>query len=110
MQVAKRSIWFVIPCCNEESVLDGTVEALLAKLEQLSDEDLCSFEHSGLLLVDDGSTDETWSVIESWANRSLRVSGLRLSRNNGHQSALIAGLTAAVESCRLSAYVSSCSA
>ena len=50
------------------------------------------------------------SVIESWANRSLRVSGLRLSRNNGHQSALIAGLTAAVESCRVSAYVSSCSA
>lgn len=95
MKSSIPSVIFVVPCYNEESVLDTTVPSLIGELEHLVAAGLCAKERSGLLFVDDGSKDRTWELIELWSRRDQRVSGLRLSRNKGHQAALIAGLTAA---------------
>ena len=58
---------------------------------------LCDPSRSGILFVDDGSKDSTWALIESLAATSECIGGLRLSRNKGHQSALIAGLEAVAQ-------------
>lgn len=75
----------VIPCYNETDVLHLTYRSLLAAAEQWAG----PFE---IILVDDGSTDNTWSIIEELALQDSRVRGFRLSRNFGHQAALGAGL------------------
>ncbi|WP_457767676.1 glycosyltransferase family 2 protein [Cyanobium sp. ULC084] len=91
------SVFFVVPCYNEECVLDSTVPSLLGELEHLVAAGLCAEGRSGLLFVDDGSKDRTWELIDLWSSRDQRVNGLQLSRNKGHQAALIAGLTAAAQ-------------
>ena len=78
----------VIPCYNEAEVLALTYGALV---EAATD----WHEPVEIILVDDGSTDETWSIIESLARRDTRVRGIRLARNFGHQAALGAGLEVA---------------
>ena len=97
MENSLPALLFVIPCYNEECVLGSTVPSLLGELEHLVAEGLCAEGSSGLLFVDDGSKDRTWELIEQWSRSDERVSGLRLSRNKGHQAALIAGLTAAAQ-------------
>lgn len=87
---------FVVPCYNEALVLSDTVAKLLAEIDNLSALGLCSVVHSGILLIDDGSKDPTWRLIQSHSSSSARVSGLRLSRNKGHQTALLAGLETAL--------------
>lgn len=90
-------VLFVVPCYNEEAVLDHSINVLLAQLEHLNRSGLCCSERSGVLLVDDGSKDGTWQLITLWSQRDHRVMGLRLSRNKGHQAALLAGLAKAAE-------------
>lgn len=90
-------VLFIVPCYNEEAVLDQSITTLLAELELLSEAGLCALEESGVLLVDDGSRDATWQLIDGWSRRDSRVSGLRLSRNKGHQPALLAGLAAVAD-------------
>ena len=78
----------VVPMFNEA----GNVERLIQELEQhLPD----GSEHYEILLVDDGSADQTWPRIEQIASQNYRVKGIRLSRNFGHQNALLAGLSKA---------------
>jgi glycosyltransferase involved in cell wall biosynthesis len=81
----------VAPAFNEGDVLPSFVERVTAVLDRLDRLD-CSAE---LIVVDDGSTDGTWDVIEAAARVDPRIRGLRLSRNFGHQLALTAGLAAA---------------
>lgn len=81
----------VVPCYNEEAALPVTVERLTTLLEALVARGVVAGE-SALYFVDDGSADRTWSIIESCANRNARVHGIKLSRNRGHQNALLAGL------------------
>lgn len=83
---------FVVPCYNEEEVLPTTASRLLTQLEAIAAADHCDPARSGILFIDDGSKDSTWAIIESLAETSGAISGLRLSRNKGHQSALVAGL------------------
>ncbi|MDX1607172.1 MAG: glycosyltransferase family 2 protein [Candidatus Competibacterales bacterium] len=83
----------VVPCYNEEAVLAQTVERLLAVLEGLSRRGL--IDAGDLWLVDDGSTDRTWALIREAATCDARVHGIKLSRNFGHQHALLAGLLTA---------------
>lgn len=78
-------ISLVIPCFNETAVLDLTWRTLLAEADKWKD----SFE---IVFVDDGSRDDTWSIIERLAAQDSRVRGVRLSRNFGHQAAVGAGL------------------
>lgn len=81
----------VVPCYNEEEVLPETSRRLLELLSRLQNDNLISSE-SLICFVDDGSSDRTWDIIHSLASTESRVCGLKLSRNQGHQSALLAGI------------------
>ncbi|MET1249210.1 glycosyltransferase family 2 protein [Sporolactobacillus sp. STCC-11] len=84
----------VVPCYNEEAVLYETIKELSNVLSDLVNNDLINSK-SILLFVDDGSSDETWSIIEKKSEVIPFIHGLKLSRNFGHQGALIAGLETA---------------
>src|SRR5262245_28110302 len=84
----------VVPCYNEQEALPETSRRLLAVLERLAGEGLAA-RSSRLYFVDDGSRDRTWGLIEELARVDPRTHGIKLSRNRGHQNALIAGLLAA---------------
>lgn len=89
---AKPTVLFVVPCFNEQHVIPSTHPQLRAQIDQLSSLDLCSEYGSGILYVDDGSTDSTWEIIERLCANDPAVLCVRLSRNKGHQAALLAGL------------------
>lgn len=93
-----KTIYFVVPCYNEEAVLPQTVKRLCEKMNGLVSEGLAS-EKSRILFVDDGSRDRTWELIASYCESEDCVCGLRLSRNCGHQNALLAGLMTAKDLC-----------
>lgn len=84
----------VVPCHNEEEVLPETNKRLLALLDRMQASDAISAD-SAIHYVDDGSHDKTWSLIESLATANPRIHGIKLSRNRGHQTALLAGLLTA---------------
>ncbi|MBX3101509.1 MAG: glycosyltransferase family 2 protein [Bacteroidetes bacterium] len=85
----------VIPCLNEQEVLPHTAAHLLETLEALAASGHIAPE-SFLLVVDDGSTDDTWPLLRTLHTKHPRqVRALRLSRNFGHQPALLAGMQAA---------------
>ncbi|HEY9106434.1 MAG TPA: glycosyltransferase family 2 protein [Roseateles sp.] len=81
----------VLPCYNEEEVLPETNKRLLALLDRMQATGAVSAD-SAIHYVDDGSRDRTWSLIEGLAAADPRVHGIKLSRNRGHQAALLAGL------------------
>jgi polyisoprenyl-phosphate glycosyltransferase len=85
------NLGIVIPCYNEEEVLPETCARMTLLIERLIASGKISNE-SKLYFVDDGSKDRTWEVIVELASRNRFVSGVKLSRNRGHQNALIAGL------------------
>lgn len=84
----------VVPCYNEQEVLRETARQLEALVESMISVHKVSAS-SRILFVDDGSNDDTWSLIQAEAIKSPRVAGLRLSRNRGHQNAVLAGLMSA---------------
>lgn len=84
----------VVPCFNEEAVLTDT-HARLARLRERLVQAGKIARESELVFVDDGSRDSTWAIIDQWARAGAGVVGVKLSRNCGHQNALLAGLTAA---------------
>jgi glycosyltransferase involved in cell wall biosynthesis len=92
-RVSRPRLTLVIPCRNEEQVLPETAIRLVTLLEELTQEALIS--EPSIFFVDDGSTDGTWSVIERLAIDYAPVHGLKLSRNFGQQSAILAGLLTA---------------
>ena len=81
----------VVPCCNEEQVLRETTRRLLTLLDRLISAGLIA-HNSRIYYIDDGSRDGTWSLIKFIAHENSQVGGIKLSRNCGHQSALLAGL------------------
>ncbi|MFT8320120.1 MAG: glycosyltransferase family 2 protein [Bacillus sp. (in: firmicutes)] len=85
-----------VPCYNEEEVFDNTYYHLKDVLNNLIDDELIS-KKSQLLFIDDGSKDSTWFKIEEACRLDSYVSGIKLSRNFGHQKALLAGLEEAVK-------------
>ncbi len=92
--MTKTCLYLVIPCYNEEDVIIETIERLSIKINKLIDANKID-KTSKILFVDDGSKDKTWTFIENSANDNKLVMGIKLSRNQGHQNALIAGLTIA---------------
>jgi len=84
----------VVPCYNEEEVLEETCGRLLALLTAVTATGQIS-PASRVCFVDDGSSDRTWALIESLAGKDPRITGIKLSRNRGHQNALLAGLLTA---------------
>ena len=91
----KERLTVVVPCYNEEEVLPETAARLSALLNKMAADGLISAD-STVLFVDDGSRDSTWSIIERLAEDSPLFHGVKLSRNAGHQNALMAGLLTAV--------------
>ena len=81
----------VVPCYNEEEVLPETCARMTALLARLQGAGKIAAE-SRVYFVDDGSRDRTWSVITDFVRTNLPVIGVKLSRNRGHQNALLAGL------------------
>ena len=91
-------IYFVIPCYNEQEVLPITAEQLRIKYDQLLQSRLIAARRR-ILLVDDGSKDRTWQIISQLHQKDSRFQGVKLSRNRGHQNALLAGLMTARSFC-----------
>ena len=91
MQI-RNALSIVVPCYNEQEVLEGTNAALLAVLRGLIDAGKIAHA-SCICYVDDGSSDATWSIIEALSCASDHVSGIKLAHNVGHQHALLAGLS-----------------
>jgi glycosyltransferase involved in cell wall biosynthesis len=81
----------VVPCLNEELVIGDTARRLVEVLHKLSAAGKID-ARSFVYLVDDGSRDRTWAVVEELHGRDARVKGLKLARNVGTQNALLAGL------------------
>ena len=90
----KDILYLVIPCYNEEEVLHETSKRLLVKIKTMISNNLIS-NKSKILFVNDGSKDRTWSIIEELHSKNNIFSGINLSRNRGHQNALLAGLMVA---------------
>ena len=91
----------VIPCYNEQEVLHETARRLTPKMTALIGAGLCGAD-SRVLLVDDGSKDQTWAIIQELHQQNSLFEGLKLSRNRGHQNALLAGLMTARTCCDFS--------
>lgn len=87
-------LYVVVPCYNEEAVLQETAKRLAEKLGRLIEQKTIS-HGSRVLFVDDGSKDKTWQIIESLHEKNSLFSGLKLAHNRGHQNALLAGLMTA---------------
>ena len=87
-------LYIVVPCYNEEEVLPESSKELKSILEKLIEEDKISSK-SKILFVNDGSKDKTWQLIEELHNESKYFTGICLSRNRGHQNAVLAGMSVA---------------
>ena len=84
-------LYMVIPCYNEEEVLHETARQLKEKYQKLISKQKIS-EKSRIVFVNDGSKDRTWSIIKELHEQDKMFSGVNLSRNRGHQNALLGGL------------------
>ena len=87
-------LYVVIPCYNEEEVLEETTKQLKIKMESLIKSKKIS-DKSKVMYVNDGSKDSTWSLIKKINKKEALFTGITLSRNRGHQNALLAGLMTA---------------
>lgn len=92
------TLYIVIPCYNEEAVLPITAPLFKAQLDSMIEAGSVSPE-SRIMFVDDGSSDNTWQVISRLTSDDEIFRGLKLSRNRGHQNALLAGLMEARSLC-----------
>ncbi len=87
-------MYLVIPCYNEEAALLQTIERLKQKIADLLQENKIA-EGSRVLFANDGSKDKTWEIIQEQHRKDKLFTGISLSRNRGHQNALLAGLMTA---------------
>lgn len=94
----KPVLYLVVPCYNEEAVLPVTAKVFLNKISQIVDDGIVS-KDSKIMFVDDGSRDNTYNIICDLAKEDERVCAVKLSRNCGHQKALLAGLMEAKDKC-----------
>ena len=91
-------LYLVIPCYNEEEVLPETSKRLTAKLGAMIEMGFIS-QDSKIVFVNDGSKDRTWQLIRQHHEENPMIQGINLSRNKGHQNALLAGLMTVKEYC-----------
>ena len=97
----KPVLYIVIPCYNEQEVLPLTAPMFREEIQRLADAGKIDPE-SRILFVNDGSRDNTWQIIQELSGGDPHFQGLCLSRNRGHQNALLAGLMYAKDRCDLS--------
>ena len=87
----KPTLAIIVPCLNEELLIESTVNNLLEVINSLIGKEKIS-KKSYIYIIDDGSTDDSWSIVEALHKRNSLVKGVRFVRNYGNQRALIAGL------------------
>lgn len=97
----KPILYIVVPCYNEEEVLPVTGKLFAEKITQLIEKGKIS-EKSKTLFVNDGSKDRTWQIICDLSCREKCIEGIALSRNRGHQNAVLAGLMEVKDKCDIS--------
>ena len=88
----------VVPCFNEHDLIRHTNKKLTSLIKRLSNDNLIS-SSSYILYVDDGSNDESWTIIKDICSNEKNIRGIKLSRNFGHQNALLAGLSKVDNKC-----------
>ena len=93
-----NTLYLVLPCYNEEAVLHETCKRLTEKLSGMIKNGQVS-QDSKMVFVDDGSKDKTWPIISELHQHNPLVLGIKLSRNKGHQNALLAGLMTVRDKC-----------
>lgn len=94
----KPILYVIIPCYNEQEVLPLTSPEFLRQTEKMIQAELISPE-SKIMFVDDGSRDGTWDIIKKLSEENKHFIGISQSRNRGHQSSVLAGLTEAKDKC-----------
>lgn len=94
----KPILYIVIPCYNEQEVLPVTSGLFLDKIRELKTNDKIH-EESKVVFVNDGSKDNTWNIICNLAKEYIEIEGITLSRNRGHQNAVLAGLMEVKDRC-----------
>ena len=92
--MSNNILTIVVPCFNEEEVLPETTKELGEIINSLIEDQKIS-EDSKILFVNDGSKDKTWKIISQYCDEYSYVTGLKFSRNYGHQNALLAGMNTA---------------
>lgn len=88
---ATAELAIIVPCYNEEEVLPQSIKTLSAELDKMIKSKLVK-ESSKIVFINDGSADSTWTIIEKHHKKNPHIKGISLSRNFGHQEALLAGL------------------
>ncbi|MGN1131848.1 MAG: glycosyltransferase family 2 protein [Ruminococcus sp.] len=91
-------LYLAIPCYNEEEVLFDTTEKLTRKYDQLIADGKIT-DDSKIVYIDDGSKDRTWEIISGLYKTNTYVNGIKMSRNRGHQNALLGGLMTIKDDC-----------
>lgn len=91
-------LYLVIPCYNEEEVLPETSSQLKNKINSLIEKG-CISPKSRIVFVNDGSKDKTWEIISKLHDEDKIFQGIKLSRNKGHQNALLCGLMTVKDNC-----------
>ena len=87
-----KKLNIIVPCFNEEEALPETIRILLQELDGLASKNLIEKNLSRITFIDDGSKDETWKILSKEIKDHKNISGIKLSRNFGHQNALLAGM------------------
>lgn len=86
----------IVPCYNEEGVIEDSIPKLTELMNLLISKGKISSD-SSIICVDDGSNDRTWDIIENLSTANNHITGIKLSRNVGHQNAILAGLSVAAD-------------
>ena len=95
---SKKLMAIIVPCYNEHEVIRDTNKKLMALINKLINDAVVN-SNSYIYYIDDGSDDDTWSIIKDICFNEKNIKGLRLSRNFGHQNALLAGLSKVNKKC-----------
>lgn len=91
-------LYIAVPCYNEEEVLPDSAQKLLTKLSDMINDGKIS-KDSRVVFIDDGSKDKTWEIISDLHRQNCMFQGIKLSRNRGHQNALLCGLMTLRDKC-----------
>lgn len=92
--MSNKVLWLVIPCYNEQEILNDTANKLEKLMQEIISKNKIS-EESRIAFIDDGSKDATWDIIQSLCEKNNIFAGIKMSRNRGHQNALLGGLLTA---------------